>query len=151
MAARLVTFQLSLHEAMANGLFPPSSTVSVRGDFTQWEPIYFLLDNDGDGIYSVAVPITGNAGDVVRFKYVLSVSGQDVWEALPEREYTLGPADVNATASLQPHIFETLRHGWFHASKATYIDPLYLGCWILGLWLVGLLLLSVVRGRIQMP
>ena len=108
MAARLVTFQLSLHEAMANGLFPPSSTVSVRGDFTQWEPIYFLLDNDGDGIYSVAVPITGNAGDVVRFKYVLSVGGQDVWEALPEREYTLGPADVNATASLQPHIFETL-------------------------------------------
>lgn len=50
-----------------------------------------------------------------------------------------------------PHVFETLRHGWFRASDATYIDPLYLGCWIIGLWLVGLLLLSVVRGRIQMP
>jgi hypothetical protein len=108
MASRLVTFQLSLHEAMANGLFPPSSTVSVRGDFTQWEPIYFLLDNDGDGLFSIAVPIDGNAGDVVRFKYVLSVGGQDVWEALPDREYTLGPADVNAVASPQPHIFDTL-------------------------------------------
>lgn len=50
-----------------------------------------------------------------------------------------------------PHVFETLRHGWFRASKATYIDPVYLGCWILGLWLVGLLLLSVVRRRIHMP
>ncbi|WP_375287187.1 ABC transporter permease [Sphingomonas sp.] len=66
-------------------------------------------------------------------------------EALP------GPVRDIMMWSPLPHIFETLRHGWFHASKATYIDPLYLGCWILGLWLVGLLLLSVVRGRIQMP
>ncbi len=108
MASRLVTFQVSLHEAIANGLFPPSSTVSVRGDFTQWEPIYVLLDNDGDGLYSIAVPIDGNAGDVVRFKYVLSVGGQDVWEALPDRQYTLGPVDLNAVASPQPHIFDTL-------------------------------------------
>jgi len=108
MASRLVTFQVSLHEAIANGLFTPSSTVSVRGDFTQWEPLYFLLDNDGDGLYSVAVPIDGDAGDVVRFKYTLSIGGQDVWELLPDREYTLGPADVNAPASPQPHIFDTL-------------------------------------------
>lgn len=50
-----------------------------------------------------------------------------------------------------PHVFELLRHGWFRASKDTYIDPLYLGCWILGSWLIGLLLLSVVRRRIHMP
>jgi hypothetical protein len=108
MASRLVTFRVSMHEAIANGLFQPSSTVSLRGDFTQWQPLYVLLDNDGDGIYSIAVPVTGDAGDVIFFKYSIATGAQDVIESLPNREYTLGPDGLNALASPEPHIFDTL-------------------------------------------
>jgi capsular polysaccharide transport system permease protein len=50
-----------------------------------------------------------------------------------------------------PHIFETMRHGYFRASSAQFIDPLYMIGWILGVWLIGLLLLSVAQRRIHMP
>lgn len=108
MASRFVTFRLSLHEVVADGTFPTSGTVSVRGTFSQWEPVYFLLDGDGDGIFSATFPVEGNAGDSVTFKYVLSVGAQDIWETIPDRQYTLGPTDVTALVSAQPHIFNTL-------------------------------------------
>ena len=108
MASRFVTFRLSLHEAISDGTFPSSGTVSVRGNFTNWEPVYFLLDNDADGIFSATIPVQGNAGDTIVFKYVLAVGTQETWETLADRQYTLGPTDVTAFASAEPHIFNKL-------------------------------------------
>lgn len=108
MPSRFVTFRVSLHEAIASGTFTASSTISVRGTFNAWQPVYFLLDNDNDGIFSTTIPIDGNAGDTITFKYVLANAGTEVWETIADRQYTLGPSDVTANASLLPHIFNTL-------------------------------------------
>lgn len=108
MASRFVTFRVSLHQVIADGTFTASSTVSVRGSFNAWQPVYFLLDNDNDDIYSTTIPIEGNAGDTIAFKYVLSNTGTDIWETIADRQYTLGPSDVTAMASAAPHIFNTL-------------------------------------------
>jgi hypothetical protein len=99
-----------MHEPRDEGVFGTASTVSVRGTFSNWEPIYNLLDNDGDGIYSVTFPVFGTAGETISYKYAISTdAGQDVWESLADRTYVLGPDDVTVNVSSLPHLFNNLQ------------------------------------------
>lgn len=95
-----------MHEPQDQGIFGTSATVSVRGSFSNWEPIYNLLDNDGDGIYSVTFPVFGTAGEAVTYKYAIRTpEGEDVWESGDDRTYNLGPDDVTVNISRYPHVF----------------------------------------------
>jgi hypothetical protein len=72
-------------------------------------PTYNLLDNDGDGIYSVTFPVFGTAGETISYKYAISTDdGQDVWESFADRTYVLGPDDVTVNVSQKPHLFNNL-------------------------------------------
>ncbi|MBI5215945.1 MAG: T9SS type A sorting domain-containing protein [Ignavibacteriae bacterium] len=80
------TFNVDMSIKALKGTFNPvGSTVSVRGNFTNWgtNPIT-MTDGNNDSIYTVTVDIAGN--EVLNFKFHYNPG--DVWEGDPHRTIT---------------------------------------------------------------
>ncbi|AXJ00322.1 Por secretion system C-terminal sorting domain-containing protein [Cyclonatronum proteinivorum] len=88
---RPVTFSVDMNVQIALGNFTPDSedVVAVAGSFNDWSAVA-LSESDTPGIYSIALDVAGEEGEMAAYKFVLN----DIFEldGLPERNFELGPA-----------------------------------------------------------
>ena len=94
---RDVTFAVDMNVQISKGTFIPSSQgVELKGKFNDWGTGATMSDLDGDGIYTVTVPIQGNTGDSVDYKFRITGGATDgtEWETVSttsgNRSLTLG-------------------------------------------------------------
>ena len=94
---RDVTFAVDMNVQISKGTFTPSSQgVELKGKFNDWGTGATMSDLDGDGIYTVTVPIQGNSGDSVDYKFRITGGATDgtEWETVSttsgNRSLTLG-------------------------------------------------------------
>lgn len=89
-----ITFQVDMRVKMQQQLFQPANgdIVVVRGSFNGWSGNNEILaDPDNDGIYTGTYNVSGNAGEEIQYKFVISYPGGDVlWEEnIPNRSFIL--------------------------------------------------------------
>jgi hypothetical protein len=84
-----VTFNVDMNFEVVS-----ASGVHVAGAFQGWDPAATeLFDDDGDGIYSVTLPLT--SGETFEYKYINGDSwGQDELQGQSNRSLTVGTEDM---------------------------------------------------------
>jgi len=93
---RDVTFAVDMNVQISKGTFIPTSGqgVELKGSFNNgWNAAGVAMsDLDGDGIYTVTLPIQGNASDSVVYKFRVTGSalGGLEWEGSSDRPLVLG-------------------------------------------------------------
>lgn len=60
---------------------PGATSVSVAGDFSDWEPTFALVDVDGDGVWSGRVPVQPGV-----HSYMFLINGTE-WEPDPNADH----------------------------------------------------------------
>ena len=107
---RDVTFAVDMNVQILNGAFVPSSGqgVELKGNYNDgWTAAGIpMTDLDGDGIYTGTIPIQGNSGDSVVYKFRVtgSTSGGLEWEGSSDRPLVLG----GAAQTLKPVTFSNV-------------------------------------------
>jgi len=90
---RDIAFAVDMNVQISKGLFNPGSGqgIELKGSFNNWGPGVAMSDLDGDGIYSVNMPVQGNPGDNVEYKFAATGSGVGGlgWEAGFNRSLSL--------------------------------------------------------------
>jgi len=97
---RNVTFAVDMNVQKSKGTFNPTSgqAVELKGSFNDWGAGIAMGDLDGDGIYTVTLPIQGNSGGSIDYKFRITGAATDgsEWETVPaslgNRSLTLGGA-----------------------------------------------------------
>jgi hypothetical protein len=91
---RDVTFAVDMNVQIFNGAFVPSSgqAVELKGSFNDWGAAVPMIDPDGDGIYTVTLPVQGNPGTPLEYKFTVTGSGSAglAWEGGLNRSLVLG-------------------------------------------------------------
>ncbi|MBN2423858.1 MAG: VCBS repeat-containing protein [Calditrichaceae bacterium] len=91
-----ITFQVDMNYAKEQGLFDPENgdRVAVRGPFNDWGGTGQLMqDPDTDGIYTITLELSYEAGTVVEYKYaILNAGVYKHWETKPDPDF---PPDFN--------------------------------------------------------
>ena len=93
---RDVTFAVDMNVQKSKGAFVPSSgqAVELKGSYNSgWEAAGIpMTDSDGDGIYMVTLPIQGNPGTPLVYKFTVTGSGPSglAWEGGLNRSLVLG-------------------------------------------------------------
>ena len=91
-----VTFAVDMNVQISKGDFVPSSgqAVELKGSYNSgWEAAGIpMTDLDGDGIYTVTVPIQENSGTALQYKFTVTGSGSAglAWEGGLNRSLVLG-------------------------------------------------------------
>jgi len=89
-----VTFAVDMNVQISKGAFVPSSgqAVELKGSFNDWGSGVPMTDLDGDGIYTVTVPIQENSGTALQYKFTVTGSGSSglAWEGGLNRLLVLG-------------------------------------------------------------
>jgi hypothetical protein len=104
---RDVTFAVDMNVQISKGTFIPTSGqgVELKGSFNNgWNAAGVAMsDLDADGIYTVTLPIQGNASDSVVYKFRVTGSalGGLEWEGSSDRPLVLG----NLAETLKPVTF----------------------------------------------
>ncbi|HXG46220.1 MAG TPA: hypothetical protein VNO52_01230, partial [Methylomirabilota bacterium] len=77
-----VTFQVNMSVQQAIGRFDPGAhTVEAHGSFDSWGPGITLAASQADPlVYQGTVNITGSAGALYEYKFVLNQAGTQIWE-----------------------------------------------------------------------
>lgn len=99
---RMVEFRVDTYSLRTQGLFDPMfDAMYVRGNFSGWDTV--RMESVDWGIYSVTLPITGQEGDTLVYKYYYDRPTGDVfnggWEVIGDdpmvnRIALLGPVGV---------------------------------------------------------
>lgn len=97
---RNVTFAVDMNVQKSKGTFNPTSgqAVELKGSFNDWGAGIAMGDLDGDGIYTVTLPIQGNSGGSINYKFRITGAATDgsEWETVPtslgNRSLTFGGA-----------------------------------------------------------
>ena len=93
---RDVTFAVDMNVQITKGAFVPSSgqAVELKGSYNSgWEVAGIpMTDLDGDGIYTVTLPVQGNPGTPLEYKFTVTGSGSSglAWEGGLNRSLVLG-------------------------------------------------------------
>jgi hypothetical protein len=80
----------------SKGVFLSGQSVELKRAFNNWGDGIAMTDLDGDGIYTVTLPIQGNSGDTIEYKFRITGGATDgsEWETVPtssgNRSLTLG-------------------------------------------------------------
>ena len=103
---RDVTFAVDMNVQISKGTFIPTSGqgVELKGSFNNgWNAAGVAMsDLDADGIYTVTVPIQGNSGDSIEYKFNTTGTGATGWEAVSNnRTLVLG----NVAETVKPVTF----------------------------------------------
>jgi hypothetical protein len=89
-----VTFAVDMNVQKSKGTFNPTSgqAVELKGSFNDWGAGIAMSDLDGDGIYTVTLPIQGNSGTPLEYKFTVTGSGSSglAWEGGLNRLLVLG-------------------------------------------------------------
>lgn len=98
---RNVTFAVDMSVQILKGTFIPSSgqAVELKGSYNSgWLGAGVAMsDPDGDGIYTATVPVQGNSGDTIEYKFNTTGTGAAGWEAVSSnRTLVLGNAPQSA-------------------------------------------------------
>lgn len=100
-----VLFQVDMNAQLLNGnLDPLTETVCVNGGFNSWSSGINYLTNNGAGIYTNTVKITGSLDSTVEYKFVIydPVSTTTQWEdAIGNRSLTL----LNVASQTLPPVY----------------------------------------------
>jgi hypothetical protein len=82
-----VTFAVDMNVQKSKGTFNPTSgqAVELKGSFNDWGAGIAMGDLDGDGIYTVTLPIQGNSGGSINYKFRITGAATDgsEWETVP--------------------------------------------------------------------
>jgi len=93
---RDVTFAVDMNVQKAKGTFNPTSgqAVELKGNYTSdWMAAGIpMTDLDGDGIYTVILPVEGNPSSTLEYKFTVTGSGSAglAWEGGLNRSLVLG-------------------------------------------------------------
>ena len=91
-----VTFAVDMNVQISKGDFVPSSgqALELKGNYnSDWMAAGIpMTDLDGDGIYTVTLPVQGNPGTAFEYKFTVTGSGSAglAWEGGPNRSLVLG-------------------------------------------------------------
>ncbi len=95
-SVRNVTFEVDMNVQKSKGTFNPTSgqAVELKGSYNSgWMAAGIpMTDLDGDGIYTVILPVQGNSGSVLEYKFTVTGSGSAglAWEGGLNRSLVLG-------------------------------------------------------------
>jgi len=91
---RDVTFAVDMNVQKSKGTFNPTSgqAVELKGYFNDWGAGVPMSDLDGDGIYTATLPVQGNPGTALEYKFTVTGSGSAglAWEGGLNRSFVLG-------------------------------------------------------------
>jgi len=89
-----VTFAVDMNVQKSKVTFNPTSgqAVELKGSFNDWGAGVPMIDPDGDGIYTVTLPVQGNPGTPLEYKFTVTGSGSAglAWEGGLNRSLVLG-------------------------------------------------------------
>jgi hypothetical protein len=89
-----VTFAVDMNVQKSKDTFNSTSgqAVELKGSFNNWGAGVPMIDPDGDGIYTVTLPVQGNSGSVLEYKFTVTGSGSAglAWEGGLNRSLVLG-------------------------------------------------------------
>lgn len=90
---RDVTFAVDMNVQKSKGTFNPTSgqAVELKGSFNDWGSGIPMTDLDGDGIHTVTLPVQGNPGTPLEYKFTVTGSGSSglAWEGGLNRSLVL--------------------------------------------------------------
>jgi hypothetical protein len=96
-AKQVVTVNVDMNTQITLGNFDTAvDSVDIVGTFNFWEHTANLSDDDGDGIYTLALPTEFNVGEVLKYKYRINADwdkaefGSDIYS---NREYVVAFED----------------------------------------------------------
>jgi len=82
---RDVTFAVDMNVQISKAIFLPGQSVELKRAFNNWGDGIAMSDLDGDGIYTVTLPIQGNSSDTIEYKFRITGGATDgsEWETVP--------------------------------------------------------------------
>jgi hypothetical protein len=90
----VATSQVDMNVQKSKDTFNSTSgqAVELKGSFNNWGAGVPMIDPDGDGIYTVTLPVQGNSGSVLEYKFTVTGSGSAglAWEGGLNRSLVLG-------------------------------------------------------------
>ena len=82
---RDVTFAVDMNVQKSKAIFLPGQSVELKRAFNNWGDGIAMSDLDGDGIYTVTLPIQGNSSYTIEYKFRITGGATDgsEWETVP--------------------------------------------------------------------
>lgn len=114
---RDVTFAVDMSVQISKGLFNPAvgQGIELKGSFNSWGAGAVMSDLDGDGIYTATIPIQGNSGDSIDYKFRITGGASDgsEWE-------TVSTISGNRSFNLQGTTVQTVKSVTFSNDGTTF-------------------------------